>query len=323
MIRTVRVRFFSQTSGAAGETRRIEADRTNRARTVRRHDPEWVTRAGTGQLGTPPPAKSGWLAFVLLFVVVAGACGGGDGPGSATTPGVPPSTRAAPASSASRGAPRWETVTRFSGTGPATPPAFSILEDSIQWRVRWTCDSGRLQVTTDPPPRRPLPLVDSGCPGRGEGFAIVSGEITLDIKADGPWELVVDQQVDLPAREPPFEGMASAPVLRQGSFYSVDKAAKGTARLYRRADGATVLRLEDFEVTANVDLFLWLSEASEPKTSAEVIAAPYRVLGGLTSTVGDQNYVLPSDVALDKVRSLVIWCEPVRNAYGAAPLAGP
>lgn len=271
---------------------------------------------------TLPHAKSGWPAFVLSIVVLAGACGGGGGPGSATTPGVPPTTRAAPAPSVERGAPRWETVTRFSGTGPATPPAFRILDDSIQWRVRWTCDSGRLRVTTDPPPRRPLPLVDSGCPGRGEGFAIVSGETSLDISADGPWELVVDQQVDLPAREPPFEGMASAPVLGQGSFYPVDKEARGTATLYRRPDGATVLRLEDFEVTANVDLFLWLSEAAEPRTSAEVVAAPYKVLGGLTSTVGDQNYVLPADIQLDKVKSVVIWCEPVRNAYGAASLIG-
>jgi len=220
-----------------------------------------------------------------------------------------------------RSSPRWETVTTFTGTGSADQPAFTILADSIQWRVRWTCETERLRITTDPPPRRPKPLVDVACPGTGEAFGIVSGAVRLTIDAIGPWRLMVDQQVDTPLREPPFEGMDTAPVLRQGTFYPVEKTAKGTARLYQRADGSAVLRLEEFEVTSNVDLFVWLSEAVAPKTSAEAVGAPHEALGNLRSTLGNQSYVIPPDIPIDRVRSIVVWCEPLRIAYGAVALA--
>ena len=262
-------------------------------------------------------------AVVVLLILAAAACGQGDSSASAPTtrsPGATPAT-GQPGTTVQRGAPRWDTVATLSGTGAADPPPFMILADSIQWRVRWSCDTGQLRVVTDPPPRRPAPLVDGACPGKGEGFAIVTGEVHLKVEATGPWHLNVDQQIDTPLREPPFDGMATAPVLRQGTFYNIDKMAKGTARLYRRADGATVLRLEGFEVTTNVDLFVWLSEVPSPKSTTDAGAAPHIVLGNLKSTVGDQNYVLPSDLVLDKVKSIVIWCEPIRQAYGAAALA--
>lgn len=264
------------------------------------------------------------LAVAVLLVLVGAACG--DDEGSGSTPTTPsPVTSAArsgqPATTVVRGAPRWETVTTLTGTGPLEPPPFSILKDSIQWRARWKCDTGALTVTTDPPPRRAGPLVAGSCPGNGEGFAIVTGDVRLKIDAAGPWTVVVDQQIDTPLAEPPFEGMATAPVLRQGAFYNIEKSAKGTARLSKRADGATVLRLEDFDVTTNVDLFVWLSEAAAPKSSVDSVSAPHTVLGNLKSTLGNQNYVLPPSVLPEKVQSVIIWCEPVRQAYGAAALA--
>lgn len=273
---------------------------------------------------TAPTRRAGPLVVGLLLVLLAAACGEEAGSGSAPTtrpPADTASTTAAPGPPVERGAPRFETVTTLSGTGPAEPAGFDILADAIQWRVRWKCDTGQLRITTDPPPRKAVPLVDGACPGQGEGFAIVTGRVRLKIEAGGPWQIMVDQQIDTPLREPPFEGMASAPVLRQGTFAPLEKAAKGTARIYQRADGTRVLRLEEFEVTTNVDLFIWLSEAPNPKTGAEVVAAPHKVLGNLRSTLGDQNYVLPADLPIEKVRSIVIWCEPVRQAYGAAALA--
>ncbi len=264
------------------------------------------------------------FALALALVLVAAGCGEEGGSGTAPTtrpPAATATTAGEPGATVVRGAPRWETVVTLTGTGPTDSAPFKILPDSIQWRARWKCDTGQLRITTDPPPRRPAAMVENPCPGKGEGFAIVSGDVRLKIEATGPWEVIVDQQVDTPLKEPPFEGMASAPVLRQGSFYNVEKEAKGTARLYQRADGARVLRLEDFEVSTNVDLFVWLSEAPAPKTSAEAVAAPYKVLGNLKSTVGNQNYVLPPDLPPEKVNSIVIWCEPVRIAYGAGTLA--
>jgi len=271
--------------------------------------------------------RAGPIVVILLVVLLAAACEEEAGSGSAPTTRPPAetaptaSTPGQPATSVVRGAPRWETVDTFTGTGAAEPAPFDILADAIQWRARWKCETGQLRITTDPPPRKGA-LVDAACPGNGEGFAIVTGKVRLKIEASGPWEVIVDQQIDTPLREPPFEGMATAPVLRQGTFFPIEKAAKGSARIYQRADGARVLRLEDFEVTTNVDLFVWLSEAPAPKTSVEAVAVPHKVLGNLRSTLGDQNYVLPPDLPLEKVQSVVIWCEPVRQAYGAASLAG-
>ena len=261
------------------------------------------------------------VGVVLGLVLLGAACGEGGGTAAAPTTTTGATAVPAPTSTVARGAPRWETVVTLSGTGPAQTPPFAILAESIQWRARWRCDAGRLGITTDPAPRRPAPLVDATCPGKGEDFSIVSGNVRLAIEAAGPWEVIVDQQVDTPLREPPLEGAEAAPVLAQGSFYDVEKQAKGTARLSRRTDGSIVLRLEGFEVSTNVDLFVWLSEAAAPKTSVDATSAPHVVLGNLKSTNGDQNYVLPATVDPERVRSIVIWCEPIRIAYGAAALS--
>lgn len=262
------------------------------------------------------------LAFAAVLVLLVAACGEDTGSGSAPiTPPPPSTTIGEPTTTVVRGAPRWETVTTLRGTGPAEPPAFPILKDSIQWRARWSCETGRLRITTDPPPRRDKPLVDDACPGKGEGFAIVTGDVRIKIEATGPWEVIVDQQIDTPLKEPLLEGMATAPVLRQGTFYPIEKEAKGTARIFKMPDGRNVLRLQDFEVSTNVDLFVWLSEAEAPKTSAESSAAPYVELANLRSTLGDQNYVLPADLPAERMKSVVIWCAPIRIAYGGAALA--
>lgn len=239
---------------------------------------------------------------------------------AATVTSAATSSTGEPGTTVKRGSPRWETVVTLRGSGPAEPPRFPILADSIQWRARWSCEVGGLRITTDPPPRRGAALVEASCPGQGDGYSIVTGSVALKVDATGPWQVIVDQQVDTALSEPPFEGMATAPVLRQGSFYPVEKEAKGSARLYRRADGATVLRFDDFEVSSNVDLFVWVSEAVAPKTSAEAVAAPHVVLGNLKSSLGSLNYVLPPDLPLDRVRSVVVWCEPIQIAYGAAAL---
>lgn len=263
--------------------------------------------------------------MAAAVAVAAAGCGSDTGSGSTpTTPPAPATTRPAETGTTlARGAPRWETVTTLTGTGPIETEPFKILPDSIQWRVRWTCEAGQLRIETDPPPRRPAPLVESACPGAEprSGFSIVTGDVRLKIQATGPWKVIVDQQIDTPLAEPPFEGMATTPVAKQGTFYDVEKMAKGSARIYKRPDGSAVLRLEDFEVSTNVDLFVWLSEAGAPKTSADAVAAPYKVLGNLRSTLGNQNYPIPSSISVDTAKSVVIWCEPIRIAYGAAALA--
>jgi hypothetical protein len=40
----------------------------------------------------------------------------------------------------------------------------------------------------------------------------------------------------------------------------------------------------------------------------------------LKATRGEQNYLLPAGLRADRVRSVVVWCVPVRIAYTAAAL---
>jgi len=266
------------------------------------------------------------VSLATCLGVISVACGGGDGKvtsaptvtsdGSAV---VPPPLDTTPATQ-TRSAARWETVVTLSGTGAQVTAPFEILSGAIQWRTRYKCTTGSLKVDTDPAPRRPGSMVDTPCPKEGEGFSIVTGTVKLNVAATGPWDLVVDQQVDIPLNEPPTAAMASGRVLGEGDFYNVEKNGRGTARLYQLSDGKRALRFENLATNENTDLFVWLSSAASPQTSKDAVSSEYWVLGNLKSTVGSQNYEIPANIPIDSVRSIVIWCQPVAIAYTAASL---
>lgn len=275
---------------------------------------------------TGPRLRAARATATVVCLVLLAACGGGGGddeprPSAADTT-IASDGPAATTPSGPRAAARWETVVTLEGSGNTVTAPFAILDEAIQWRARWECTSGRLRVESDPPPRRPAPLVDApSCPLSGEGFSIVTGQVKLNVTATGPWKMIVDQQVDVPLNEPPLPAMASGRVLSEGDFYDVEKNGKGSARLYQLGDGTRALRFENLEVNQNTDLFVWLNTASNPKTSRDAVSGDYWVLGNLKSTVGNQNYVIPPEIPVDRVRSIVIWCQPVAIAYAAAALA--
>lgn len=241
---------------------------------------------------------------------------------STTTSSDAPTSTTTSEPEGTRAAARWETVATFTGSGADETDAFAILPDAIQWRVRFTCEGeGTYTLTTTPAPRREGPIGEGPCPGE-DAFAIHTGEIRLGVEANGPWTAIVDQQVDAPLDEAPLDAMATATVTSEGSFYDLDMTGTGTARLYEAPDGARYLRLEGFETAANTDLFVWLTDAASPEDSATAFAAERFVLANLKSTVGNQNYEIPPEVAFD-IGSVVIWCEPVAIAYTAASLEVP
>jgi len=127
-----------------------------------------------------------------------------------------------------------------------------------------------------------------------------------------------------PLNEPPLRAMRSkrAVVLKRGTFYPVERRGKGRVALYRLPGNRLALRLRDFSTSSNTDLFIWLSGARRPKTTKQAVSAPHRQFARLKSTLGSQNYLLPRSVKAGDVRSIVIWCEPVRIAYTAARLGG-
>ncbi|MGI8686743.1 MAG: DM13 domain-containing protein [Acidimicrobiales bacterium] len=274
--------------------------------------------------------RRGRLAPALLALVLTAAgvaCGSGNGPTASATTSTTAEDTTPTTARGQTSAPRWETVSTFNGTGNETTPTFDILPGAIQWRARWKCESGHLRVDSDPKKERhPEPTVDSPCTtpvDKAIGYGIVEGKVKLIVQATSPWEIVVDQQIDTPLLEPPLPGMDTGKVLGQGDFYDVEMKGKGKAKLFELPDGSLALRFEDFEVSSNTDLFVWLSESPAPRTSKDAVDAPYEELGNLKSTVGNENYLLPAGFPRDKLKSIVIWCAPVRIAYTAAILAPP
>ena len=272
-----------------------------------------------GSAGRPRLAAA-WVAALAVALGGAG-CGDSDEPSAAANDpfrAVPQGTIVAPADKA---APRWEPVTSFSGTGAATRTV-NIAKDAIQWRVRWRCEPGTFSVAISPAPRSGAARADGDCPGRGEHAWVASGRRELRVQATGGWRVEVEQEVDTALREPPLAAMRSpaAEVLARGDFYKVERASRGRAILYRLRDGRLALRLENFKTEANTDLFVWLSEARRPRTTRAAFRARHVEFAGLKSTLGDQNYLLPRDADASRIRSIVIWCEPVRIVYAAATL---
>ncbi|MBA3508524.1 MAG: DM13 domain-containing protein, partial [Thermoleophilaceae bacterium] len=218
-------------------------------------------------------------------------------------------------------APRWERVTSLRGFGGADHTV-RISRKAVQWRVRWRCTLGAFVLRLTPPPREGNPLARGSCPGKGTALAIDTGTLRLGVRTVGLWRATVEQQVTEPLAEPPLPAMKAkrARVLASGRFYGIERRGRGKADLYRLRGGRLALRFEEFKTSANTDLFVWLSRASRPRTTKQALRSRHDELTPLKSTGGDQNYLLPRGVRAKSVRSIVIWCKPVRIAYTAAML---
>jgi hypothetical protein len=220
-----------------------------------------------------------------------------------------------------RSQPWWQGVRVLRGEGAQTPPPVTIDRDAIQWRVKWSCERGRLLVNTS---TQRTPLADATCPRSGSGEANRTGRVDLRVAAEGPWRLQVEQQVDVPLEEPPLRAMrAPGATQASGAFYRIDRVAKGRATLYRLPDDRHALRFTGFYVSPNVDLEVRLSPLRAPKTTHEFRSAPSALVAPLPVTTGSLNFVLPKGLDPAGYKSVVIWCPPVRSAYAAATLGPP
>ncbi len=223
-----------------------------------------------------------------------------------------------------RSQPWWQPVTTLRGEGSGPSESFSVDRNALQWRVKWRCTSGSLRLVPAQVPGKPLPrpLADTACPAEGTGFSVRTGRFELQATATAPWEAAVEQQVDVPLVEPlPSEADApEARVLATASMYDVDRVGKGSVRIIALPGGQRLLRLDDFFVSINSDLEIWLSEAPHPTSTPEAAASPHRRVSFLKATAGSMNYELPADLDLSRYRSIVIWCELTSNAYAAATL---
>ncbi len=294
--------------------------------------------AGSG----PPPASLPKRAVTALglFALLASALFGGNAYGmrerflGSETPEPAPAaasraadasatasaTATAPKQTVLRSQPWWQGVTKLEGVGPMTTPAFTIADDAVQWRVRWTCETGRLILRA---PARAKPVADANCPGTNLGYGTRTGSMSLEVTAEGPWRLDVEQQVDVPLNEPPLPAMTApgAVAVATGSFYRVDQVGTGTVTVYRLADDTYALRLDNFFVTANSDLEIQFSPLDAPTSTDQFTkAARSASISSLDVTTGSLNFSVPKTVNPTQYKSVVIWCERLFSAYAAATL---
>ncbi len=151
------------------------------------------------------------------------------------------------------------------------------------------------------------------------GLVMVVGLIVVLVWFQ-PQKLVQDTRVDeaAPAPAETVSKDEGAPP-RGGSFSGIDHETSGTATLSLADDGKYYVRLEDFATENGPDLVLYLSTAPSTATGREY-ADDFVDLGPLKGNIGNQNYVVPGDIDLDKYRSVVIWCRRFTTPFGAAPL---
>ena len=144
-----------------------------------------------------------------------------------------------------------------------------------------------------------------------------------------PQKLWIDDQVSEPVPEAvntrpggPDTSSVQAPAVTEvarGVFVSRDHHTSGTVRVLAHGDGRRVVRLEALDTSNGPDLYVYLvsNRADGPEQAFD---DDYVSLGRLKGNQGDQNYEVPADTDLERVSTVVIWCDRFNSAFGAADL---
>ncbi len=147
----------------------------------------------------------------------------------------------------------------------------------------------------------------------------------LLIAAAGAWyafrpeRLFINQKVN--EQFPTASAANLAPMkLAAGEFHAGAHETKGTAAIFKLADGKRTLRLTNFETSNGPDVHVYLVAAADAKDSDTVKNAGFVELGSLKGNIGDQNYDVPANVDLTKYRAVTIWCARFGVNFGTAPL---
>lgn len=138
------------------------------------------------------------------------------------------------------------------------------------------------------------------------------------------WYLASPLWIDRVVSESLVTG-AGVTVLAEGQFRDADAAHRGTgtARLVTLPGGRVEVQLSAFEVTNGPDLELWLSDAADPQSAADVTSGKWVSLGLLKGNIGDQSYTVPPSIDPASFNSVVVWCEQFGVLFSPAPLAAP
>ena len=134
-----------------------------------------------------------------------------------------------------------------------------------------------------------------------------------------PERLFVNQKVN--EQFPTASAASVAPMkLTAGEFHSGAHETKGSAAIFKLADGKRTLRLTNFATSNGPDVHVYLVAAADAQDSDTVKSAGFIELGSLKGNLGDQNYDVPANVDLAKYRAVTIWCARFGVNFGTAPL---
>lgn len=105
--------------------------------------------------------------------------------------------------------------------------------------------------------------------------------------------------------------------LTSGQLRGIGHRASGRASVYRLADGAHLVRLEDIDVENGPDYVVYLVPGSDRRSPDGGVS-----LGALKGNLGSQNYSIPAAADLGGPQTVLIWCRafavPVANATQSA-----
>jgi hypothetical protein len=157
--------------------------------------------------------------------------------------------------------------------------------------------------------------------------------VTVGLAAFQPWKLWIDESAD---EAPPVEAAAAGPeggssppaaarvgpkeVFGTRTWNSVEHGTTGRVRIYQKADGSHVLRLEDLDTSNGPDLRLVLSKGAYETQND--LSRGWLDLGRLKGNKGNSNYTIRAGTDLNQYRSVVIWCQRFDAVFAAAPIRG-
>ncbi|MBV8068218.1 MAG: DM13 domain-containing protein [Candidatus Eremiobacteraeota bacterium] len=118
----------------------------------------------------------------------------------------------------------------------------------------------------------------------------------------------------------PAIASAAPTALESGNLVAGAHDTAGTVTIYRLDNGDRVLRLTNFHTSNGPDVHIYLTSAEKVKANGDVTGGKYLDLGSLKGNIGDQNYTIPSGVALADYHSVSVWCARFHVNFGAAQL---
>ncbi len=97
------------------------------------------------------------------------------------------------------------------------------------------------------------------------------------------------------------------------------KEARGVVTLFALNPANRFIRLTKFSMTNGPDLRILLTTHPDPMDVID-IGSEFVELGSLKGVAGEQNYIIPSDVDLNKYRTVVIYSAPFRVIFAVSRL---